>query len=93
MNLRWKHVRDGRFSLIIVVTLAGIVHLASRKSETHAQNQAPQHIRVSAIDDWSHHHMVYSRPSSIAQSLKLKLEPRYLNQSQKRNVTPQQRSQ
>ena len=93
MNQRWKGIGTGRIGLIIFVILASILYLALRKSETHAQNQGPQHIRVSAIDDWSHHHTVYSRPSSVAQSLKLQSEPRYLNQLQKRNATPYQRAQ
>jgi hypothetical protein len=93
MHLKRKSILAGRIGLIIFLILASIIYLASRKSETHAQNRAPQHIRVSAIDDWSHHHMVFSRPSSVAQSLKLKSKPRYLNQLQKRNSTRQQSAQ
>src|SRR5579872_1688225 len=90
MNLKRKHIRTGRLGLIIFLTLAGILYLASRKTETHAQNQVPQHVRVSAISDWSHHYMVYSRPSSAAQSLRLQSEPRYQQQLQKQNATPQE---
>ena len=90
MNLKRMHIRPGRLRPIIFLTLAGILYLASRKTETHAQNQAPQHVRVSAVSDWSHHHMVYSRPSSAAQSLRLQLEPRYQQQLQKQNATPQE---
>jgi len=93
MNLKRKHIRTGRLGLIIFLTLAGILYLASRKTETHAQNQVPQHVRVSAISDWSHHHVVYSRPSTPEQSLKLQLEPRYQQQLQKQNATPRQSAQ
>jgi len=71
MNLKQKRIAAGRFVLIILSTLTGLVYLGSRKTETHAQNQVPQHARVSAIADWSHRHSVYSTPSSVAQSLKL----------------------
>jgi hypothetical protein len=90
MNLRRTGIGTSRLALIIFVALAGILYVVSRKTETHAQNQASQHIRVSAIDDWSHHHMIYSRPSSAAQSLKWQSDPRYQQQLQKRNATPQQ---
>lgn len=90
MNLKRKGIWASRIGLIIFLILASVMYLASRKSETHAQNQAPQHIRVFAIDDWSHHHTVYSRPSSVAQSSRLQSEPRYQQQLQKRNATPYQ---
>ncbi len=90
MNLKQKRIAAGRFVLIILSTLTGIVYLGSRKTETHAQNQVPQHARVSAIADWSHRHSVYSAPSSVAQSLKLQSEPRYQLQLQRRQPTPLQ---
>lgn len=76
--------------LILLVTLAGIVLLASRKMETYAQGQVPKHVRVPTINDWSRRHMVYSKPASAAQSMKLKSEPRYQQQIQKRNMKIQQ---
>jgi len=90
MNLKQKRIAAGRFVLIILSTLTGIVYLGSRKTETHAQNQVPQHARVSAIADWSHRHSVYSAPSSVAQSLKLQSEPRYQLQLQRRRATQPQ---
>jgi hypothetical protein len=90
MNLKRMQISAGRFALIGFLTLAVILYVGSRKTETHAQNQAPQHVRVSGVSDWSHHHMVYSRPSSAAQSLRLQLEPRYQQQLQKQNATPQE---
>ena len=90
MNLKQKRIAAGRFVLIILSTLTGIVYLGSRKTETHAQNQVPQHARVSAIADWSHRHSVYSTPSSVAQSLKLQSEPRYQLQLKRRQAMPPQ---
>jgi hypothetical protein len=90
MNLRRKHIGAGRFGLIIFLALTGILYLGWQKKETHAQVQAPQHVRVSAITDWSHRHIVYSTPSSVALSLKLKSEPRYQLQLQKKNTMSQQ---
>jgi hypothetical protein len=89
MNLKQTQISAGRFALIGFLTLVVILYVGSRKTETHAQNQAPQHVRVSAITDWSHHKMIYSRPSSAEKSLKLQLEPRYQLQLQKekRNST------
>lgn len=83
MNLKWNQVSVGRLSLIGFLTLAAILCAGSRKMETHAQNQGSQHVRVSAINDWSHHNMIYSRPSSSEQTLKLQSEPRYQLQLQK----------
>ena len=93
MYLKRKQMSAGRLGLIGFLTLAVILYVGSRKMETHAQNQAPQHVRVSAITDWSHHNMIYSRPSSAEQSLKLQSEPRYQLQLQKRNSTAQQNAQ
>ncbi len=90
MNLKQKRITAGRLGLIIFLTLTGMLYLGSQKKETHAQNQLPQHVRVSAITDWSHRHIVYSRPSSVEQSLKLQAEPRYQLQLQKTNPKPQQ---
>jgi hypothetical protein len=89
MDLKQERTSAGRLGLIIFLTLAGILYLGSRKKEIHAQNQLPQHVRVSAITDWSHRHIVYSKPSSIEQSLKLQSEPRYQLQLQKTNAMPQ----
>jgi hypothetical protein len=91
MNLKRKGMGIARLGLVALLILAGILYLASRKLQTHAQNQGPKHIRVSAIDDWSHRHLVYSAPSLAALSLKLQSEPRYQLQLQKRNAATTQR--
>lgn len=93
MNLKRKGLGTCQLGLIICLALTGILYLALRESETHAQNKALQHVRVSAINDWSHHHAVFSRPSLAAQSSKLQSEPRYQQQELKRNATSQQNAQ
>jgi len=93
MNSKRKSIGTSQLGLIMFLILSSILYLALRKSETHAQNQVPPHIRVSAIDDWSHHHMVYSRPSSVEQSLKLQSEPRYQQQLRTKKATSQQTAQ
>lgn len=90
MSLKQKRIATGRFVLFILSTLAGTVYLGSRKTETHAQNPVPPHVRVSAIADWSHRHVVYSAPPSLSQSLKLQSEPRYQLQLRRRHATPPQ---
>ncbi len=91
MTLKRKGMRICGLGLIAFLAFAGILHLASRKLQVHAQSQVARHVRVSSIDDWSHRHMVYSAPSSSAQSLKLQSEPRYELQLQKRNGTTAKR--
>jgi 5-methylcytosine-specific restriction endonuclease McrA len=86
MNPEWKVGKAVRLGLILFVALAGILLLASWRKETHAQNQAPNHVRVPMVTDWSHHHMVYSRPASIADALRLQNEPRYVQQVMRRNA-------
>lgn len=83
MNLKRKQVSALRLGLIGFLTLAGVLYVASRKLETHAENQVAPHVRVSAISDWSHHDLVYSRPATPEQERKLQLEPRYQLQLRK----------
>jgi hypothetical protein len=42
--------------------------------------------RVSVPHDWSHSHVVFSQPSSLAQARRLQAEPRYLHQMLRRNA-------
>jgi len=42
--------------------------------------------RVSVPYDWSHQHVVYSRPASLSQAWKLQQEPRYWQQIMRRNA-------
>jgi hypothetical protein len=40
--------------------------------------------RVSSVEDWTHHHLLYSRPSTWATAWKLQQEPRYWQQKIRR---------
>jgi hypothetical protein len=43
------------------------------------------HTRVPMISDWSHHHVVFSQPSSYEKAWRLQSEPRYFQQVVRRN--------
>ncbi len=53
---------------------------------THGQG----HVRMSMPHDWSHHHLVFTPPSSIAQAWKLQQEPRFWHQLLRRNASARQ---
>ena len=40
--------------------------------------------RVSSVEDWTHHHLLYSRPSTWATAWKVQQEPRYWQQKIRR---------
>ena len=48
------------------------------------------HVRTSLPQDWSHHHLVFTPPSSIAQAWKLQQEPRFQHQVLSRNISARQ---
>jgi hypothetical protein len=53
--------------------------------------------RISSVEDWSHHHLIYSRPSTWVTAWKVQQEPRYWQQKIRRGemneprVTPESR--
>lgn len=68
--------------LVPVCILALAIYLAPRSTRTQAQD----HVRSSVTRDWSSAHMVYSAPSSRAHAWRLQAEPRYVQQSMRRNA-------
>ena len=42
-------------------------------------------------EDWSHHHLVFSQPTTVSQSAELQNEPRYWQQWLRRNSCVQSR--
>src|SRR5580704_16600755 len=40
--------------------------------------------RISSVEDWSHHHLLYSRPSTWTTAWKVQQEPRYWQQKIRR---------
>jgi hypothetical protein len=77
-----------RLTLASILILPGILFLASRNTKTYAQNRTLAHIPVPLVTDWSHRHMIYSSPSTLAQTWRLEAEPRYLQQWMRRNSAP-----
>ncbi len=54
---------------------------------TGKQIPASSHNRVPLVQDWSHRHMIFSRPSSFIQNLKVQQQTRYVEQVLRRNPT------
>jgi hypothetical protein len=77
-----------RLALVSILTLSGILILASRSVKTYAQNETPNHVRMPLVTDWSNRHMIYSSPSTLSQAWRLQAEPRYLQQWMRRNSAP-----
>jgi hypothetical protein len=48
------------------------------------------HVRTSLPQDWSHHHLVFTPPSSIEQASRLQQEPRFWHQVLSRNASARQ---
>jgi hypothetical protein len=48
--------------------------------------------RVSSVEDWSHHHLIYSRPSTWATAWKVQQEPRYWQQKIRRGEMNESRA-
>jgi hypothetical protein len=74
-RLRSKLSRFGFFLATIVVVVSAVV--------LGAGAQIP-HQRISSIMDWSHHHVVYSQPSTWASAWKMQQEPRFWQQKIRR---------
>jgi len=88
MKLKRKSAWPVRLALASILILSGILFLASRNMKTYAQNRTPEHVPVPLVTDWSHRHMIYSSPSTLAQAWRLQAEPRYLQQWMRRNSAP-----
>src|SRR5256885_6826800 len=77
-------------SLRVLVVLAGVCaagFLASAifhaSSHTSAQSA---HVRLGLPQDWSHRHVVFSSPPTVASLLAIRQDPRLLHQWLKHNV-------
>src|SRR5580698_479015 len=72
--------RSALYSTVIVLGLAAVPALG--------QSDAP---RQFAVDDWTHHHLVFSNPSNLPEEQRNKIlnDPRYQLQQRKRNHTRQ----
>src|SRR5208282_5163873 len=43
--------------------------------------------KISMPEDWSHHHVVFSNPTTLEQSLRVRQDPRFWHQWYRRNVS------
>jgi hypothetical protein len=77
LNVSW------RFALAQVLVGTAIVIALLLGAQTSAQ--APRKNPVHLPTDWSHRHVVFSRPNSYRQAWKLQNEPRYWHQWARRN--------
>jgi hypothetical protein len=69
--------------LAAYVTVAVALLWAPRSEPVRAQEGDT---RISLSSDWSHHHMVFSRPASWMETLRWQQNPRYIQQLVRRNV-------
>jgi hypothetical protein len=79
MNLANSQTFRVRTGLVSALTLM----MAWVALSAHGQG----HVRMSLPQDWSHHHLVFTPPSSIEQAWRLQQEPRFWHQVLSRNAS------
>ncbi len=77
--MRVHLARNGGIAFILVVLAAAVMLMGEQAPVT------PQY-RVPLVEDWTHHHLVYSAPRSIFENLQVQQQPRYVQQFLRRNV-------
>jgi len=85
MNLADSRTFRVMTGLISALTLAMVWVMLGAHGQGHVRMPLPQ--------DWSHHHLVFTPPSSIAQAWKLQQEPRFWHQVLSRNPSARQQVQ
>ena len=79
-----KLLTRGRWIAAVGIIGLGVVLVARGTNSGHSA-------RVSVPNDWSHRHVVFSRPATALQARQLQKEPRYWHQMLRRNVAVQRR--
>jgi hypothetical protein len=74
-----KLLTRGRLVAVVGIMALGVVLVARGTNNEHPA-------RVSVPYDWSHRHVVFSQPASLAQARRLQQEPRYWHQMLRRNA-------
>lgn len=74
----------GRLIAAVIIIWLGVVLVARGTNSGHPA-------RVSVPNDWSHRHVVFSRPATALQASQLQKEPRYWHQMLRRNAGAQRR--
>jgi len=70
----------------VVASGVGLVGMISLAFLLWGQEPAPSHSRISLPQDWSHRHVVFSNPTTLEQSLRVKQDARFWQQWYRRNV-------
>jgi hypothetical protein len=70
----------------VVASGVGLVGMISLALLLGGQEPAPSHSRISLPQDWSHRHVVFSNPTTLEQSLRVKQDARFWQQWYRRNV-------
>jgi hypothetical protein len=71
----------GKLIAVVGIVALGVVVIARGTSKT----SDTLHKRVSVPYDWSHRHVVFSKPATLQQAVQLQQEPRYWHQLLRRN--------
>ncbi len=66
--------------LVVLVAALGLTGPSLFAQENTDKNASAAVQKIGLPHDWSHHHLVFSAPTSIEQSVKLSQEPRYWQQ-------------
>src|SRR5579872_655705 len=70
----------------IVASGVGLVGMISIGLFLRGQEPASPHVRISLPFDWSHRHVVFSTPTTLEQSLRVRQDARFWHQWYRRNV-------
>ena len=87
-----KALPSRNFLILLAATAMCVIGLpvyqpAPNRSLARAQ-KAGSDLRTPVIEDWTHHHLIYSAPGSIGRTLALQQQPRYVQQYLRRYVLP-----
>src|SRR5271169_400502 len=70
----------------VVASGVGLVGMITVAFLMWAQEPGPKHARIALPQDWSHRHVVFSNPTTLEQSLRVKQDARFWHQWYRRNV-------
>lgn len=70
----------------VVASAVGLVGMIGLGVLLWGREPAPPQSRISLPQDWSHRHVVFSNPTTVEQSLRVKQDARYWHQWYRRNV-------
>jgi hypothetical protein len=81
-DMFWSGLRVAVIALLALTAKYLVPRLVANRVERPRSNQSA----LVGIDDWSHHHLVFSQPSDLPLALRLRLqkEPRFWNQRRMR---------